>query len=126
MNIIDISIPETPFLLGSYKKCEKEKNNLITGIDIGTSTVRIVVAQIAKVAEEQQLNIIGVIEVPSQGVSKGSIVSIEDAVSSLSNALENTERMIGLPVANAWIGISGTHITSQESNGVIAISRTSG
>jgi len=101
-------------------------DNLITGIDIGTANIRVVVAQIAKVADEEQLNIIGVIEVPSQGVSKGSIVSIEDAVSSISNALESTERMIGLPVDNAWVGISGVHINSQESNGVIAISRTSG
>jgi len=100
--------------------------SLITGIDIGTSNIRVVVAQIARVADEQQLNIIGVIEVPSQGVSKGSIVSIEDAVSSISNALENTERMIGLPIEHAWIGINGTHISSQESSGVIAISRTSG
>ncbi len=101
-------------------------DNLIAGIDIGTANIRVVVAQIAKVADEEQLNIIGVIEVPSQGVSKGSIVSIEDAVSSISNALEGTERMIGLPVDNAWVGISGVHINSQESNGVIAISRTSG
>ncbi|HUT22691.1 MAG TPA: cell division protein FtsA [Candidatus Bipolaricaulota bacterium] len=101
-------------------------DNLITGIDIGTATIRIVVAQLARGANEEQLNIIGVIEVPAQGVSKGSIISIEDSVSSISNALENAERMIGLPIDNAWIGISGTHITSQESSGVIAISRTSG
>jgi len=101
-------------------------DNLITGIDIGTASVRVVVAQVVQAGDEEQLNIIGVIEVPAQGVSKGSIVSIEDAVSSISNALENAERMIGLPIENAWVGISGTHIASQESNGVIAISRTSG
>ncbi|MFZ5364860.1 MAG: cell division protein FtsA [Patescibacteria group bacterium] len=100
--------------------------NLITGIDLGTSNIRVVVAQEAELANEKQLNIIGVIEVPATGISKGSIVSIEDAVSSLSNALESAERMIGMPIERAWIGISGTHISSQESNGVIAISRTSG
>jgi len=103
-------------------------DNLITGIDIGTSKIRIIVGQLAKSGDEheQQLNIIGVIEVPSQGISKSSIVSIEDAVSGISNALENAERMIGMPIDSAWIGISGIHISSQESNGVIAISRTSG
>lgn len=101
-------------------------DNLITGIDIGTSKIRIIVGQLAKSGDEQQLNIIGVIEVPSQGISKSSIVSIEDAVSGISNALENAERMIGMPIDSAWIGISGIHISSQESNGVIAISRISG
>ena len=100
--------------------------NIIAGLDIGSANIRIVVGQAAKTGETEQLNIIGVIEVPSQGLNKGSIVSIEDAVSSISTALEKAERMIGLPIENAWIGIGGTHINSQESNGVIAISRTSG
>lgn len=99
---------------------------LITGLDIGSANVRIVVGQMSRSKEGEQLNIIGVIEVPSQGLSKGSIVSIEDAVSSISACLEKAERMIGLPLEKVWVGIGGTHINSQESNGVIAISRTSG
>lgn len=99
---------------------------LITGLDIGSAYVRIVVGQVASSKDSEQLNIIGVVEVPSQGISKGSIVSIEDAVSSISACLEKAERMIGLPIENVWVGIGGTHIVSQESNGVIAISRTNG
>src|SRR6056297_257539 len=100
--------------------------NLITGLDIGSSNVRIVVGQINKTGESEQLNIIGVVEVPSGGVNKGSVVSIEDAVSSISACIEKAERMIGLPLESSWIGIGGAHINSEESNGVIAISRTSG
>ncbi len=100
--------------------------NIITGLDIGSSSIRIVVGQTSRAGDTEQLNVIGVVEVPALGLNKGSVVSIEDVVSSISACLEKAERMIGLPIENAWVGIGGTHISSQESNGVIAISRTSG
>ncbi len=100
--------------------------NIITGLDIGSSNIRVVVGQISKNNDTEQLNIIGVVEVPAQGLNKGSVVSIEDVVSSISACLEKAERMVGLPLETAWIGIGGTHISSQESNGVIAISRANG
>ena len=100
--------------------------NIIAGLDIGSANVRIVVGQVVKVGDNEQLNIIGVVEVPSLGLNKGAVVSIEDVVSSISACLEKAERMSGLPIENIWIGLSGTHISSQESNGVIAISRANG
>lgn len=100
--------------------------NIITGLDIGSANIRIVIGQHDQSGETNQLNIIGVVEVPAQGLNKGSVVSIEDAVSSISACLEKAERMIGLPIENVWVGIGGTHINSQESNGVIAITKTSG
>jgi cell division protein FtsA len=99
---------------------------LIAGLDIGSANIRIVVGQLTHGQDPEQLNIIGVIEVPSAGISKGTVVSIEDAVSSISTAIEKTERMIGLPVKNAWVSIGGVPVGSQESNGVIAISRANG
>lgn len=100
--------------------------NIIAGLDIGSSNIRVVVGQVAKNNENEHLNVIGVVEVPALGMSKGSVVSIEDTVSSISACLEKAERMIGLPIENVWVGIGGTHINSQESNGVIAIARTNG
>jgi len=100
--------------------------NIIAGLDIGSANVRIVVGQVVKIGDNEQLNIIGVVETPSLGLNKGAVVSIEDVVSSISACLEKAERMIGLPIENIWIGLSGTHISSQESNGVIAISRANG
>lgn len=100
--------------------------HFITGLDIGSANIRVVVGQANKAGETEQLNIIGVVDVPALGFNKGAVVSIEDAVSSISACLEKAERMIGLPIENAWVGLCGTHISSQESNGVIAISRTSG
>jgi cell division protein FtsA len=99
---------------------------IIAGLDVGSSATRVVVGQVARTGDSEQLNIIGVVEVPSQGINKGLVVSIEDAVSCISACLEKAERMIGLPIQNAWVGIGGVHIASAESSGVIAISRANG
>ncbi|MFA6422593.1 MAG: cell division protein FtsA [Candidatus Buchananbacteria bacterium] len=100
------------------------KDNLIAGLDIGSSSVRVVVGQ--KNKAEDKLKIIGASQVPAQGISKGVITSIEDAVSSISSALEKAERMVGQPITHAWVGISGNHIIAQESKGVSAVSKADG
>lgn len=96
-------------------------DKLLTGIDIGSTTIRIVVGQVTQ--EQTKPNLIGVAEYPAEGVSKGAVTSIEDAVTSLSGALEKADRMIGQQVARAFVGINGLHVTVQESHGVIAVSR---
>jgi cell division protein FtsA len=101
-------------------------NDLIAGLDIGSANIRMVVGQFVKNSEAENLNVIGIIEVPSQGVSKGNVVSIEDVVSSISTCLEKAERMVGLPIETVWAGIGGTQINSQEGSGIIAISRANG
>lgn len=100
------------------------EKDLITGLDIGSSAIRLAVGQI--VGEAEKIHIIGSAEVPAEGISKGIISSIEDAVSSLSACLEKAERMIGRPIESAWVGISGGHIISQESRGVVAVARSDG
>lgn len=100
------------------------KDNLTVGLDIGSSAVRVVVGQREKAGDK--LRIIGAAQSPAQGISKGVIVSIEDAVSSISSALDKAEKMINQPIGHAWVGISGSHITSQESKGVAAVSKADG
>lgn len=100
------------------------RDNLITGLDIGSTAIRVVVGQKSK--GEEKLKIIGAVEVPAQGISKGVVTSVEDAVSSISSALEKVERMIGQPIEHAWVGISGSHIIDQESKGVVAVSKADG
>jgi len=106
----------------------KYMSDIITGLDIGSSTIRVAVGQFSSMREEgnPSLQIIAAVEVPAEGIQKGQIVSIEDTVSSVSNALEQVEKIIGLPVEHVWVGVSGTQIISQESKGVIAVSRTDG
>lgn len=98
------------------------KDEFYTGLDIGSNSIKVAVAQEAG----GTLQVIGCAEVQSQGVSRGSVVSIEDVVSGLSEALEIVERMTGKPITRVAVGVSGTHITTQESRGVIAVSRADG
>jgi len=97
------------------------KNYLITGLDIGSSAVRLVVGQINPSTGE--LCLIAGSEVPTMGISKGMVVSIEDVVSSITSSLEQAERIVGQPINHAYVGVSGTHIFTMESRGVIAVSR---
>ena len=97
------------------------KNYLITGLDIGSSAVRLVVGQINPSTGE--LCLIAGSEVPTMGISKGMVVSIEDVVSSITSSLEQAERIVGQPINHAYVGVSGTHISTMESRGVIAVSR---
>jgi cell division protein FtsA len=71
-------------------------------------------------------SIIGVGQAPSSGIRRGVIVDIDEAVSSVSEALENAERMTGLTIDHAVVSVGGAQITSQESHGVVAVARADG
>ncbi len=100
---------------------------IYAGLDVGSHCVRVAVGKLVPSSSgKQQMHIIGAVEVASSGVSKGTITNLEDAVSSVSRALEQAERITGLPINSAWVGISGGHILSQESRGVIGVGRSDG
>ncbi len=104
----------------------KVQDRLIVGLDIGSSMIRLAVGQLVFSNEEEagaELQILGAAEQVSQGVHKGVINSIEDVVSSVSAALEKAERLVGAPIDSVWLGISGLHVISQNSKGVVAVSK---
>lgn len=104
----------------------KGKQNIIAGLDIGSSMVRMAVGQMVYRGDDSQMEmqILGATEVPSEGMHKGSINSIEDLVSAVSSCLEKMERTVGLPIDRVWTGVSGLHIMSQNSKGVVAVSKS--
>ncbi|MFA6503831.1 MAG: cell division protein FtsA [Patescibacteria group bacterium] len=100
------------------------KGSLITGLDIGSSAIRIAVGQVVMGVDRQpQLSLIGAAETKSDGISKASISSLEDAVSSISSCLDQAERMVGLPLQDAYVAVGGSQITVQEAKGIIGVSR---
>ena len=100
------------------------REHIIASIDIGSTMVRMVIGQITR--EDQALQIIGAVEVEAEGINKGVITNLDDATSTLSHCLEEAEKIIGMPIESAWLGISGGSIISQMSKGVVAIARSSG
>lgn len=99
--------------------------NFIAGLDIGSSNIRLALGQRMS-DREDALHIVGIAEAEAQGISRGVITSMEDAVSSITGCLEKAERMVGAPIERVWVGISGNHIISQESRGVVAVSKPNG
>lgn len=102
------------------------KTENIIGLDVGSGTVRVLVGEIDSEREDGLPKIIGMGMAPAQGIRKGNVVDVEDAVSSISVALEKAERLTGVPIGHAVVSISGSHINSQLSKGVIAVSRADG
>ncbi|RJR15562.1 cell division protein FtsA [Candidatus Microgenomates bacterium] len=94
------------------------KDNVIVGIDIGSSKIATI---IATTREDGQLHIIGVSTIDSKGLRKGQVVDIEDAKAAISVSLDAAERMAGSQVSAAFVSVGGSHIASQNSHGVVAV-----
>ncbi len=102
----------------------KVHTELVAGLDVGSTAVRLAVGQVTHIRDaHSELQLIGAAEVLSEGIQKGQIASIEDAVSAVSSVLEHAEKIVGLPIEHVWVGVSGTQIIAQESKGIIAVSR---
>ena len=96
----------------------KPDQNLIVGLDIGTSKV---VAIVGEVAEDDTIEVIGIGSHPSRGLKKGVVVNIESTVHSIQRAVEEAELMAGCDIEAVYTGIAGSHIRSLNSHGIVAI-----
>lgn len=97
--------------------------NIIAGLDVGSTEIRLVIGQHDR---EDKLQIIGAVSVPSQGINKGVVKSIEDVTSSISECLEKAERLVGVPVESVWVSINSPFVRCEKSRGVVAVSRSDG
>jgi cell division protein FtsA len=93
----------------------------IIGIDVGTTKVCTIVAQ---VQDNGRINVLGVGLTPSKGLDKGVVVNIDDAVNAIATSVEKAERLSGYRVGTAFVGVSGRHVSSLNSRGVVAVSRS--
>jgi cell division protein FtsA len=97
---------------------KKAVNNLIVGLDIGTSKV---VAIVGEITVEGNIDIIGIGTQASRGLKKGVVVNIESTVQSIQRAVEEAELMAGCQIRSVYAGIAGSHIRSINSHGIVAI-----
>jgi len=93
-------------------------DSLITAIDIGTTKICVL---IARNMGNGNCEIIGIGKAPSNGLARGVVVDIAPAVESIRAAVREAELMAGVTVESAAIGISGSHIHSLNSEGMVAI-----
>lgn len=98
------------------------KNNLFVGLDVGSSKVAATCGEIV----ESMINICGFVKIPNTGVRRGVITDIEDTVSAVSETLEKLENLSARQIQSAIVGISGPHIQTTISRGVVAVARADG
>ncbi len=96
----------------------KENKKLIVGLDIGTSKIAAIVAEIMP---DDGFEVIGMGSHPSRGLKKGVVVNIETTVSAIQRALEEAELMADCKIREVYTGIAGSHIKSFNSQGMVAI-----
>ena len=97
---------------------KRDDDKLIVGLDIGTSKVLAIVGELTPTGE---VEIIGVGHHPSRGMKKGVVVNIESTVQSIQRAVEEAELMAGCQIHSVYAGIAGSHISSFNSHGIVAI-----
>ncbi|MFC4076526.1 cell division protein FtsA [Salinithrix halophila] len=90
----------------------------IVSLDIGTSKVRVIVAEVTK----ESTQIVGVGSATAKGTKKGAIIDIDQAVQSIREAIDHAERMVGIEIQKVFVGVSGNHVSLQSSHGVVAVS----
>ncbi len=93
------------------------KDNLIVGLDLGTTKICCVVGEITS----EGVDVIGIGTSPSTGLRKGVVVNIDQTVKSIKRAVEEAELMAGREIRSVYTGIAGSHIKGFNSHGVIAV-----
>jgi len=97
---------------------KKTGKQMIVGLDIGTSKV---VAIVAEIGDDGEIEIVGIGQHPSRGLKKGVVINIESTVQSIQRAVEEAELMAGCQINSVYAGIAGSHVKSLNSHGIVAI-----
>ena len=95
------------------------EQTVLVAIDIGTTKVCVLIGE---TDARGGVDVIGIGQAASDGVRKGVVIDIDRTVQSVATAVDAAERLSGLKVRSAFVGISGSHVSSQNSRGMVAVS----
>ena len=94
------------------------QNEMLVGLDIGTSKV---VAVVAEATQEGDIEVVGLGSQPSRGLRSGVVVDIESTTQAIKKSIQEAESMAGCHISSCYVGISGSHIRGLNSEGVVPI-----
>jgi cell division protein FtsA len=94
------------------------RDEIIVGLDVGSHKV---VAVVGEVNELGELDIIGIGTAPNHGMTKGNVVAMTETTDAIRRAIKEAEVMAGVTVNAVYVSVSGRHIKSFNSRGVVAI-----
>lgn len=98
-----------------------KKPTIFSAVDIGTSKIATVIATSSP--EDKSLRVVGVASVKSKGLRKSQVVDIEEVIEAATESVEMAERMAGFSIKSASVSVSGVHIESLNSKGLVAVAR---
>jgi cell division protein FtsA len=96
-----------------------DRETVLVGVDAGTTKVTTLIGEVGRSGD---VNIIGYGIAPSVGMKKGMVANIDQTVNSIAASIEKAERLSGYKISSAFVGVGGSHINSQNSRGVVAVS----
>jgi len=96
--------------------------NQILGLDVGSGSLKAVVAE---TTDDNKLSLLYNIEKPSRGLRKGVVVDMEDAASVINSVLQEVKSFSKNALNNIYLNVGGADVHSQISRGIIAVSRAS-
>jgi cell division protein FtsA len=96
-----------------------ERESVLVGIDAGTTKVTTLIGEVTRGGD---VNVIGYGIGPSVGMKKGMVANIDQTVNSIASSIEKAERLSGYKISSAFVAVGGSHISSQNSRGVVAVS----
>ncbi|MBO0449821.1 cell division protein FtsA [Enterococcus sp. MJM12] len=97
------------------------KTGMYVGLDIGTTSVKVVVAEYV----ENQMNIIGVGNAKSEGINRGIIVDIEKSVQAIQRAVKQAEEKAGIQIRSVSVGVPANLLEVENCQGMIAVNSES-
>ena len=98
----------------------RDKKLIVSAIDVGTTKVAVIVAN---AADPESFQVLGVGVVPSRGLRKGIVTNIDEAKATVKEAVVRAEQASGLKVESAYVGITGSHVSSMNTRSAIAITK---
>jgi len=101
-----------------------KSSSLVTGLDIGTGSIKIALAQ--KKSGQEGLEIIYAGRRPSRGVRRGVVVDAESAAKCVGEAVKGAELAVGHNLEEVYVSVNGSHIFCTQSRGLVSVSRADG
>ena len=95
------------------------RKNIITGLDIGSSKIKVLVAKL----EKEKLELVAKIEENSDGVRRGTIIDVEKVSQILRNIFSRLSEEIGMGINSVYANLNGSHLFSVSSRGLVSVSR---
>ena len=97
------------------------KSILVTGLDIGSTCTRAVIGECVRDFHRPEVRVLGVARTPTDGVRRDQVTDLEAATDTVRRTLQEAEMMAGMRIDRVYVGVSGEHVASNRSVGVVAV-----